>query len=115
MARYAIIEDKIVINVAESDTALESNWYICDDIINIGDLLVNGVVVPKYSREDYERMERDHRLVTEVDPIVSNPLRWADLSATEQLEMANYRTALLNISAQEGFPHNIVWPVKGEV
>ena len=60
------------------------------------------------------RRERDNLLETEVDSIVSNPLRWADLSATEQLEMANYRTALLNITEQEGFPHAVVWPVKGE-
>jgi len=56
------------------------------------------------------RSERDYILSTEVDPIVANPLRWADLSATEQLEMATYRTALLDIPSQAGFPHNVVWP-----
>ena len=64
--------------------------------------------------EESVRRQRDDILSTEVDSIVSNPLRWADLSSTEQLEMANYRTALLNITEQEGFPHNVVWPVKGE-
>ena len=56
------------------------------------------------------RGQRDNLLATEVDPVVSNPLRWADLSATEQLEMATYRTALLDIPSQAGFPHNVVWP-----
>jgi len=56
------------------------------------------------------RSERDNLLATEVDPIVANPLRWADLSATEQLEMTTYRTALLDITSQAGFPHNVVWP-----
>jgi len=56
------------------------------------------------------RSERDYILSTEVDPVVTNPLRWADLSATEQLEMATYRTALLDIPSQAGFPHNVVWP-----
>ena len=56
------------------------------------------------------RSQRDYILSTEVDPIVGNPLRWADLSATEQLEMATYRTALLDIPSQAGFPHNVVWP-----
>ena len=64
--------------------------------------------------EESVRRQRDDILSTEVDSIVSNPLRWADLSSTEQLEMANYRTALLDITEQEGFPHNVVWPVKGE-
>lgn len=56
------------------------------------------------------RSQRDYILSTEVDPIVANPLRWADLSATEQLAMATYRTALLDITEQAGFPHNVVWP-----
>jgi len=56
------------------------------------------------------RSERDNLLATEVDPIVANPLRWADLSATEQLEITTYRTALLDITSQAGFPHNVIWP-----
>jgi hypothetical protein len=60
------------------------------------------------------RAYRDYLLAEEVDPVVTNPLRWADLSATEQLEMAAYRTALLNVTEQAGFPHNVVWPVKGD-
>ncbi len=56
------------------------------------------------------RGQRDNLLATEVDPIVANPLRWADLSATEQLEIATYRTALLDITSQAGFPHNVIWP-----
>ena len=58
------------------------------------------------------RAERDNKLVTEVDPIVSNPLRWADLSTEKQNEWSTYRTALLNVPQQSGFPHNVVWPTK---
>jgi hypothetical protein len=60
------------------------------------------------------RLERDKMLRTEVDPIVSNPLRWAGLSAEKQSEWASYRQALLDIPQQAGFPHNVVWPVKPE-
>lgn len=60
------------------------------------------------------RAERDSKLVQEVDPIVSNPLRWADLTAAKQAEWAAYRTALLNITDQAGFPHNVTWPTKPE-
>jgi hypothetical protein len=56
------------------------------------------------------RAERDYKLASEVDPIVSNPLRWADLTAEKQAEWAAYRRALLDITAQTGFPHNIIWP-----
>lgn len=60
------------------------------------------------------RGQRNYLLEIEVDPIVSNPLRWADMTTAEQNAWASYRTALLNITEQEGFPHNVTWPVKPE-
>lgn len=60
------------------------------------------------------RSQRDSLLATEVDPIVSNPLRWADLSAEQQAAWAAYRRALLDITAQAGFPHSVNWPTKPE-
>ena len=60
------------------------------------------------------RAKRDRRLVTEVDPIVSNALRWADLTAAKQAEWTQYRTDLLNVTDQAGFPHDITWPTKPE-
>jgi hypothetical protein len=60
------------------------------------------------------RSERDQRLQTEVDPLVSNPLRWGSLSAEKQQEWANYRQALLDIPQQSGFPYEVAWPVKPE-
>jgi hypothetical protein len=61
------------------------------------------------------RAERDTRLDIEVDPIVSNPLRWGSLSDEQQLAFTVYRQNLLDITEQEGFPHNVVWPTKPEV
>jgi hypothetical protein len=58
------------------------------------------------------RAQRNWLLANEVDPIVSNPLRWADMTAEEQNAWTAYRTALLNITDQAGFPHNITWPTK---
>ena len=58
------------------------------------------------------RGQRDYLLATEVDPIVSNPLRWADMTTEEQNAWAAYRTALLDISDQAGFPNDITWPTK---
>lgn len=56
------------------------------------------------------RNQRDLLLALEVDPMVSNPLRWADLTSEQQAAWAAYRTALLDITDQAGFPHNITWP-----
>ena len=57
------------------------------------------------------RSTRDTALVNVVDPIVSNPLRWGDMTAEKQAAWAAYRRALLDISQQSGFPHDVVWPV----
>ena len=58
------------------------------------------------------RLRRSHILVNDVDPIVSNPLLWADLGTSKQNEWAAYRTALLNIPDQSEFPTSFTWPTK---
>ena len=58
------------------------------------------------------RGQRDTLLVTEVDPLVTNPLRWADMTTEQQNAWSQYRTDLLNITDQDGFPHNVTWPTK---
>jgi hypothetical protein len=58
------------------------------------------------------RNKRDSILVSEVDPIVTNPLRWAELTDAKQAEWTQYRTDLLNLPEQSGFPTDITWPTK---
>ena len=60
------------------------------------------------------RGQREERLVQEVDPIVTNPLRWAELTDAKQAEWTQYRTDLLNLPAQAGFPNTVTWPTKPE-
>lgn len=60
------------------------------------------------------RAERDFKLQYEIDPIVTNPLRWADLSTEQQQKVKDYRQALLDITDQSGFPHDVQWPEKIE-
>jgi len=52
------------------------------------------------------------KLELDVDPIVSNPLLWSDLSTSKQNEWTAYRTALLDITTQETFPNSVSWPTK---
>jgi hypothetical protein len=58
------------------------------------------------------RAERDMKLVTQVDPIAGNTLRWASLTVEQQQAWADYRQALLDVPTQDGFPHDVVWPTK---
>ena len=60
------------------------------------------------------RGKRDYLLSSSVDPIVSNPLRWNDMSADEQAQWKLYRRALLDVTAQSGFPNAVTWPVSPE-
>ena len=58
------------------------------------------------------RSKRDRLLSNEVDPIVSNPLRWGGMTTAEQNAWTQYRTDLLNVPQQSGFPNTINWPTK---
>jgi len=57
-----------------------------------------------------ERSKRDDLLRTVVDPIAGNALRWAALTSEQRTAWATYRTALLDVPAQAGFPSSITWP-----
>jgi hypothetical protein len=69
---------------------------------------------PTFTREQL-RDERDFLLRTIVDPIVTNPLRWADLSESQRQEIVDYRRSLLDITDQPGFPEKVIWPPKPKV
>lgn len=57
------------------------------------------------------RVDRAERLI-EVDQMAGNALRWASLTTEQQNAWAQYRTDLLDITDQDGFPHNVTWPTK---
>lgn len=71
-----------------------------------GDWYVKGFIPEPTTEEKAEKVRAKRNLYLEVyvDPIVSNPLRWADLSEQEQQDIVNYRLYLLNIPEQPGFP-----------
>ena len=56
---------------------------------------------------------REHRnsLLSVVDSIAGNALRWATLSSEQQDVWAVYRQALLDVPQQSGFPNDVTWPV----
>ena len=58
-----------------------------------------------------EVREKRDGLLLEVDAYVSNPLRWATLSADQQGAWTVYRQALLDVPQQETFPSEVTWPV----
>jgi hypothetical protein len=58
------------------------------------------------------RIQRDMILLNIIDPIISNTLRWNDLTVEKQKEWSDYRRAILDITSQPEFPVNVIWPTK---
>lgn len=91
-----------------------------DNTINNDDLMVligsNFTRITQEEKDEREsnnvRSKRDSLLQNEVDPLVSNPLRWAELTTEQQNAWSQYRTDLLNVPQQAGFPNTITWPTK---
>lgn len=97
-----------------SDTDMTINN---DEVMALIGTDFSAYVAPTQAELDTEtaanvRAKRDNILATVVDPIVSNPLRWASLSSDKQAEWSNYRTDLLNVPQQSGFPNSVTWPTK---
>jgi hypothetical protein len=123
MPTYAIISNGIVQNKVLADAAEDLSSFpevypISDDaLVDIGWTFSDGVftapppapVDPATAALDI-RTQRNRLLTMRVDPIVMNALRWADLTAEQQEEVASYRRALLDITDQAGFPLEVTWP-----
>ncbi len=93
---------------------LEDNLPIQDNVkVENGTLVQDNAMVLASQSLD-ARIERDTILESVVDPLVTNPLRWAGLTAAKQAEWTQYRTDLLNVPDQAGFPTDITWPTKPE-
>tara|TARA_R110002167_G_scaffold299013_1_gene503372 strand:+ start:559 stop:975 length:417 start_codon:yes stop_codon:yes gene_type:complete len=97
-----------------SDTDMTINN---DEVMALIGTDFSAYVAPTQAELDTEtaanvRAERNDILFRVVDPLVSNPLRWAEMIADKQSEWSQYRTDLLNVPQQAGFPNNITWPVE---
>ena len=57
----------------------------------------------------YLKDKRDTLLRDTVDRI--NPIWWECMGETQKQSWISYRQALLDISLQEGYPVNVVWPI----
>lgn len=55
------------------------------------------------AKETAVREVRNQYLVEYVDAVVSNPLRWADMSAEEQAQITDYRRYLLDYTTTENW------------
>lgn len=117
--KYMVLNDKnIVIQTIfanDADIVVQDDWIEMpegtdfDPINKSFDPYTNEFSDVEKTVDDV-KMERDYILTTVVDPLVSNPLRWEEMSEEKQNAWREYRKALLNITSQEGCPTNVIWP-----
>ena len=58
----------------------------------------------------YNLRSQRYNLLTQIDRV--NPIWYNSLTEQQQIELQQYRTDLLNVPQQSGFPTNITWPSK---
>ena len=95
---YVDIETKNVIFKSSKPT----DDHLWD--INSKTWIVDNTKLPNQMRK------KRNQLLSVIDKV--NLIWYSSLSVEQQTQLQNYRTALLNVPQQDGFPNNINWPSK---
>lgn len=114
--RYAIIQENKVANIAIAEQPLAENWVEISSLVEIGDVYQNNNFIkydPKTDpvainlKAESIRLERTQKLFeTDWTQVADVPV--------DQVAWAAYRQALRDITAQDNFPWNVVWPTQPE-
>lgn len=105
--KYAIVENNVVVNVAESEQPLDLTW-VQSDVAKIGDIYdgtsFTTPLPDKDWAEEYYRLERNRRL-EETD-------WWANTDVIMSDEQRQYRQALRDITDHANWPYlqDADWP-----
>lgn len=89
--------------------------------------LVNGFRIPLSDEEIAQRVQEEQEAELQASILFADEIRtqrntllaasdWTQVAdaPVDQAAWAAYRQALREITAQAGFPHNVVWPEKPE-
>ncbi len=120
MAKYAQVENGIVVNisVADADVAAERGLILATAETEIGGTYANSTFVRKVVNDDRTDAQKENDARSERD----GWLKYCDwtvmpdspLSDSDKTAWQTYRQALRDVPAQAGFPDNITWPTKPE-
>ena len=97
------------VDPADTDTTIDNNEVMALIGSNFAVYIAPTQAELDAKLADDVRSGRDYKLLT-VDQMVSNHLRWADLNADQQAAWSQYRTDLLDVPQQAGFPNTVTWP-----
>lgn len=109
-------QGNLAVIVADNREEIEQNLFLRTDRIeekNAPVELVNGKIAVGTAeittlKSAEKRRIRDTYLKQYVDPIVSNALRWRDMTDEQKAAIENYRLYLLNLPLSENFPNEAV-------
>lgn len=117
--KFMVLDDKNIVRQTvfanDPTITIQDNWIEMpadtdfDPINKVYDAKTKTFSDAQKTVDDIKE-QRDLILQTVVDPIVSNALRWEEMSEQEQNKWRLYRRALLDITSQEGCPTNVIWP-----
>jgi len=99
--------------IADKDDVAETGQWVYDQIMSgAAGPIAEYTPPPPPTNEQLAELYRATRghLLQRLDSIVSNPLRWPTYTPEQQVEIAAFRQALLDVPQQEGFPTDIKWP-----
>lgn len=108
--KYIGMQNDLIAFVADTREELES--LPCVELTEIkevefaeqfGNVIYIDPAELQTAKEAAVRAVRDKYLVEYVDGVVSNPLRWADMSADEQTQITDYRRYLLDYTTTENW------------
>ena len=109
-----VVENKIVIDSIDSFVPYDEGIEIAPQHDGEIGWIWNGtgwdIPVDLEKLAEIVRLERDNLLSSYVDKL--NGPRWDSIDQEQKDIWIQYRQDLLDVPQQEGFPTNVVWPVK---
>ena len=108
--KYIGLQNDLIAFMADTQEELEN--LPCVELTEIKQVefaeSYNGVIYIdpaelQTAKETAVRAVRNQYLVEYVDGVVSNPLRWAEMSAEEQAQITDYRRYLLDYTTTENW------------
>lgn len=121
MRRCIVDQNNVCVNIVIADQISDyrssnPNHRILEDGSGeIGWVYDNGiwidpttVVLSVQEKEQIARDKRRRLLKKHVDTM--NPIRWESMPQIEKDKWTEYRQKLLDITTQENFPNQIIWP-----
>jgi hypothetical protein len=108
--KYIGLQNDLIAYMANTKEELENLPHVELTEIKQVDFaeLYNGVIYIdpaklQAAKETHVRKVRNQYLSEYVDTVVSNPLRWADMSVEEQTQIIDYRRYLLDYTTTENW------------